>query len=124
MFDDLRGLIQRLDEVGQVTNVDGADWHLEIGTITELMVEHKKPILLFDNIKDYPEGFRIATNVFKTGIALRLGLGIPEGLSDVEVIRYWKDICEQYKPVNYLTIAQIILSLQKNRKIYLFPHSL
>ncbi len=99
MFDDLRGFIQKLDEMGQVTKVDGADWDLEIGTIIELMVEHKKPILLFDNIKDYPAGYRLVTNIFKTGVALRLGLSIPEELSGIEVIRYWKNICEQYNPV-------------------------
>lgn len=99
MFDDLRGLIQKLDELGHLTKVVGADWDLEMGTINELMVEHKKPILLFDKVKGYREGYRIVTNIFRTGIALRLSLGIPEGLSDVDVIRYWKDTCEQYKPV-------------------------
>ena len=99
MFDDLRGFIHKLEQKGQVTKVEGADWELEIGTINELMVERKKPIVLFDKIKGYPQGYRLVTNVFRTGIALRIGLGIPEQLSDVEVIRYWKDVCDQYKPV-------------------------
>ena len=51
MFDDLRGLIQKSDEIGQLTKVEGADGELEMGTINELMVERKKPILLFDKVK-------------------------------------------------------------------------
>ena len=32
---DLRELIQRFDEMGELARVDGADWNLEIGALSE-----------------------------------------------------------------------------------------
>jgi len=99
MFDDLRGFLQKLDEIGQLKKVEGADWDLEIGTINELMAERQGPALLFDKVKGYPAGYRIATNILHTVIGQRLAFGLPEGLSDVQVIKDWKDKWNKYKPV-------------------------
>ena len=99
MFDDLRSFIQALDEVGQLKKVEGADWNLEIGTISELLLERKGPALLFDSVKGYPNGYRVATNLLDTGIKQRLGFGIAKELPDTEVVRDWKDKLRNYKPV-------------------------
>lgn len=99
MFDDLRGYISRLDEIGQLRKVDGADWDLEIGTITELMAERQEPALLFDKVKGYPEGYRIVTNVLYTTMMQKLFFSLPQELSDVEVVKYWKDKLDRYKPI-------------------------
>jgi len=56
MVEDIRSLIEKLDKVGQLRRIDGADWNLEIGTITEIVAQRKGPTLLFDEIKDYPKG--------------------------------------------------------------------
>ena len=62
-FDDLRGFLQALNNMGRLKRVEGADWDLEIGTICELMSERKDGIpLLFDKIKGYPEGYQVAAN--------------------------------------------------------------
>ena len=52
-FRDLRDFIDRLKlELGedQIRVVDGANWNLEIGCLTELMAEKEGPAPLFDNI--------------------------------------------------------------------------
>ena len=61
MVDDLRGFLDSLSQKGKLRTVNNADWDLEIGTINELMAERQGPGLLFDNIKGYPPGFRVAT---------------------------------------------------------------
>ena len=99
MFDDLRSFLQKLDEIGQLKKVEGADWDLEIGTINELMAERQGPALLFDKVKGYPSGYRIATNILHTVIGQRLAFGLPEGLSDVQIIKDWKDKWNKYQPV-------------------------
>ena len=100
MFEDLRAFLQALDDIGQLKRVEGADWDLEIGTITELMHEQDKGgALLFDRIKGYLEGYRVVTGFHQTPVAQKLGLGLPENLPDIEVVRYWKDKCSNYKPV-------------------------
>ena len=40
MTDGIRTLIQKLNETGKLKVVEGADWNLEIGTISILMDEH------------------------------------------------------------------------------------
>ena len=99
MFDDLRGFIQALDERGLIKKVEGVDWDLEMGVITEIMAERQKLALLFDKIKGYPEGYRVANGMYLTTIAQKLAFGIPEELSDVEVVRWWKDKWNEFKPV-------------------------
>jgi UbiD family decarboxylase len=99
LFNDLREFIQRLDEVGQLKRVEGADWDLEIGTLTELMAERLGPALLFDKIKGYPEGYRVLSNTVLSKIEQRVAYNHSDEMSDVEIVRYWKDKWEQYKPV-------------------------
>ena len=98
-FDDLRGFVQRLDEIGQLKKVEGADWDLEIGTLTELMAERLGPALLFDKVKGYPAGYRVVSNTVLTKVGQRVAFGHPEELSDVEIVKYWKDKWNKYKPV-------------------------
>ena len=78
--DQLRGFIAQLEEIGQLKRIDGADWNVEIGAITEVVSDKEGPALLFDNIKGYPKGYRILSNAFRThdrfGVALGLGSGV------------------------------------------------
>ncbi|MGH7905539.1 MAG: UbiD family decarboxylase [Candidatus Binataceae bacterium] len=93
-FRDLRDYIERLVRElgeGEVRTVDGADWNLEIGCITELMAEKEGPALLFDNIAGYPKGFRVMTNFMGTAARCAMALGISPGLPKIEIIRAWKD---------------------------------
>jgi len=100
MINDIRDLIKELDKQGLVKRVEGADPHLEIGTITELICERKGPALIFNKIKGYPEGYRIAVNLIQNQVmGQKLVFGIPEELSDLEVIRWSKDKMVNYKPV-------------------------
>ncbi|MBI2988443.1 MAG: UbiD family decarboxylase, partial [Deltaproteobacteria bacterium] len=45
--------MDQLREGGELREVGGADSHLEIGALTELMEEQGGPALLFDEIKGY-----------------------------------------------------------------------
>jgi 4-hydroxy-3-polyprenylbenzoate decarboxylase len=99
MFDDLRDYLQALDERGWIKKVEGADWNLEIGAIHELMAESFGPALLFDMIKGYPKGYRIATNLNGSKLAQRIAYDFPEELSDVEIVKYWVDKWINLKPI-------------------------
>ncbi len=62
MAEDLRGWLEKVDKMGELRKVEGADWDLEVGCITDLNCKRRDgPVLLFDNIKDYPKGFRVLT---------------------------------------------------------------
>src|SRR3981189_758161 len=59
---DLRSWLEEIRELGELKEVRGADWDLELGAISELNVKKDlPPALLFDEIAGYPKGFRVLT---------------------------------------------------------------
>jgi UbiD family decarboxylase len=61
---DLREFMRLAQETGELTVIEGADPHLEIGALYELSLEHDHPpVLLFDRIKGYPPGYRVLMNI-------------------------------------------------------------
>ena len=53
---DLRQVMEALAAQGELERVEGADWNLELGAITEMLALRDGPALLFDPVKDYPAG--------------------------------------------------------------------
>lgn len=93
VYQDLREFINDVEKLDELMNIDGADPHLEIGAITEVGAGSSLcPMLLFDNIKGYPPGYRIVTNLLHTPQRLALALGLPLDLRGLPFIRAWKDI--------------------------------
>ncbi|OGP98496.1 MAG: hypothetical protein A2026_05675 [Deltaproteobacteria bacterium RBG_19FT_COMBO_46_12] len=99
MSDDLRLFLETLEKMGRLRVVNGADWDLEIGTINELMAERQGPALIFDNIKDYPPGFRVATNLLHHRVGQKLAFGFREDMTDLECVSEWKNRWNEYKPI-------------------------
>jgi UbiD family decarboxylase len=59
---DLRAWLEATRRNGELKDVIGADWNLELGAISELNVKRTaSPALLFDEIASYPKGFRVLT---------------------------------------------------------------
>ena len=80
---DLRDWLEAARGIGQVIDVPGADWDLEIGTISRLNYQRRSPsALLFDEVKDYPPGRRVLTGSLSNprlfGMALRLGTDLDD----------------------------------------------
>ena len=101
-FPDLRAYIAEVERRGQLVRVQGADWDLEVGAITELAATRPNaPMLLFDAIKDYQPGFRVLTNLTSGTSSLRERLiyGVPLDISDAEAVFYWKEALKQVQPV-------------------------
>src|SRR5207245_10815897 len=62
---DLRDWIARVDAMGQLTRIDGADPNLELGGIVDLYQwDMGNPALLFDHIVGHRPGYRLLANVF------------------------------------------------------------
>jgi UbiD family decarboxylase len=59
---DLRAWLSEVRRFGELRDVKGAHWNLELGAISELNVKKEAPpALLFDEIQGYPKGFRVLT---------------------------------------------------------------
>ena len=75
---DMRGYIEVLEGMGELRRIDGADLKTEVGALTELAADKEGPALLFSNFKDYPAGFRVISNVFRTCKRTGPAMGINE----------------------------------------------
>lgn len=66
--------------------VENVHWDLELSTLAEIINERSKtrPAIIFDRIRDYPQGYRIAANLVSSVGRLALTLGMKAGLSDMD----------------------------------------
>src|SRR5262245_26291183 len=104
-IDDLRGWLDVVDRLGEVRTVEGANWDLEIGAVSEANYKRPSPpALLFDNVPGYAPGLRVLTastaNARRLGITMRLG----ENCDDRTLIHElrdgparWTDEAEKYR---------------------------
>lgn len=76
-FNDLREWLTCAQEIGEVTTVEGADPHLEIGTMVQIDGQNQGPALLFDKVKGYKKGLRILTNSMANIKTVNLTFGMP-----------------------------------------------
>ena len=69
---DLRVFLREVKAAGELQEISGAHWNLELGALTELFAEQTPtPALLFDGIPDYPKGRRVLSNVLSRRCANR-----------------------------------------------------
>jgi 4-hydroxy-3-polyprenylbenzoate decarboxylase len=66
-----------------------ADWNLEIGTLTEAAADKidAPPMLVFDKIKGYPKGFRMASLPLASAKRIALIAGLPIDKTKLELVR-------------------------------------
>jgi 4-hydroxy-3-polyprenylbenzoate decarboxylase len=116
---DLREFIAELDKTAELRVVNGADWNLEVGTITELSGEIAGPALLFNNIKGYPEGYRIITNVISTPRRLAIALSLPVDISPIELVRLVKEKFKELKPIPPVEVTDgpVLQNIQENEAV-------
>ena len=99
-YRDLREYIEAVDRLGELRRVDGADWDLELGAITEVAARATNPkVVLFDDIKGYPRGFRVMVNAVCSAATTGLAFGLDPTLSGMDMIRAWKKKLQSYKPL-------------------------
>lgn len=83
----LRTFIDQISAKGELTEVHGAHWDMEIGAIAEL--NYKKAnskALLFDNIVGYDAGQRILTGAIASPGRLGRTLNLGNDLNDLELV--------------------------------------
>ena len=88
---NLRTFIDRLKQAGKLKELRNAHWDLEIGALTEITAEaEERSALLFDSIPDYPEGYRVLSNVLRSPESDALALGMPSEIRGLDVVQTLK----------------------------------
>lgn len=100
-MEDLRQFISKVKELGELREIEGADWDLEIGAMTYMAARSPNPpALLFDRIKDYPAGYRLFAIPYSNDRRIALTLGLPLEASKLELVKVLRDrLKEPFKPV-------------------------
>lgn len=100
IFKDMREFIVQVERAGECKVLEGADWNLEIGLITEWQsYVPNSPMLVFDRIKGYPAGYRVVTNAFSSPLRTALALGLPGKPTGMELVRQIKDSIGRVKMI-------------------------
>src|SRR5260221_9576834 len=125
---DLLPWLAQVGELGELRDVRGADWNLELGAISELNVKKAvPPALLFDEIKGYPRGFRVLTCSTSSPARLSSILRLPiqkthKGL--VEALRgkpaQWQAAAPQYDTL-VVSSGPVFENLQNPVALLSFP---
>jgi UbiD family decarboxylase len=99
-FESLRDYLQAVEQRGLLQTIEGADWNLEIGSITEIVAfSPQLRALLFDRIKGHTPGFRVATNLYGSQRLQALALGLPDDLSGIDLVARWRERSKRLVPL-------------------------
>src|SRR5262249_38281629 len=98
---DLRSWIAAVERLGELKVIEGADWDVELGAITELghHLGEKSHALLFDNIKGYPQGYRVLSNSMNTVNRVATTLHMENGHTRLGFIHALK---QRIHDINYI----------------------
>ncbi len=84
--EDLRDWLAKVESMGELKRIEGADWNLEIACFADPKVSGEmRSVFLFDNVKDYPSGFRFCNPRLVTEGQTTLTLNLPKA-SQMEII--------------------------------------
>ena len=98
---DMRSYLERLDEMGEIKRIEGADLDTEVGALTEHMGDIESQALLFDGFAGFPKGFRIISNLFRTCPRSAVAMGLPTDVKGVDFLHAWRKRALEFQPLPY-----------------------
>ena len=97
---DLRVFLERIKTAGELQVIQGGHWNLEIGAITEIFAESLDTrALLFEEIVDYPRGYRVLSNILKSPFREALALGMSPETTAIQLVKEVKSRLVKFKPI-------------------------
>ncbi len=91
-FNDHRDFFEVLEKNGELARISTeVDWDIEAGAIGRRTYEREGPCLLFENVKDYPKGFRISNGTSGTWSRVALAMGLPKDASVRDISRVYEE---------------------------------
>lgn len=101
MLEDLRGFINAAEKLSLVKKIENANCEEEIGAIADMLGnDANPPLLLYDKIKGYPEGFRIAANCTISPKLCAIALGLDASQSNIGIMKEYRKRVENLKPIS------------------------
>jgi len=119
-YRDLRTWLRQVEEMGELKTIKGANWDLEIGVLAEhIMRANQQPAVIFDQIVDYPAGYRILVNESGSRKRAALTLGLSTDLDEPGLINAWREKRRSLRPVppQYVEDGPILENVLKDGDI-------
>ena len=121
---DLRSWLQEVDELGQLITVNDAHWDLELAILAEIINDRSKtrPAIVFDKIRGYPKGYRVAVNLLSSVQRLALTMGMDPSISEFEFVQRWRRQVKSIRPLEPTKVkdAPLFENVQKGGEVDLF----
>src|SRR5437764_5881232 len=122
--DDLREFIKRAEEAGEIVRIKGADPHLEMGTLGEI-VNHARPeppALLFEDVPGYPKGMRLISGATNSSKRLAIALGLPVPSCPLDVVRAYRNRMKEHRPIPPKTVrtGAVFENIDRDGEVDLF----
>src|SRR5690242_11624129 len=122
--EDVREFIARAEEQGEILRVPGADPHLEMGTLGEI-VNHARPeppALLFEDVPGYPKGMRLISGATNSSKRLAIALGLPVPSCPLDVVRAYRDRMKEHGPIPPKTVGNgpVLENIDRDGEVDLF----
>src|SRR6266478_8250812 len=98
---DLREWLARVDSLGELKRVTGANSEEDIGAVTE-MLDHTEdsPCVLFDEIPNFEQGYRVLVNSMGSRKRQAVTLGLdPDEASHDRLLRFWRELLKGFAPI-------------------------
>jgi 4-hydroxy-3-polyprenylbenzoate decarboxylase len=104
---DLRRWLTEVESVGQLEHISGAHWDLEIGALTEIILERMTtpPAVLFEKVPGFDPDRRVLANMLETLQRTALTLNLPTDLKTISLIDALRAKLAALQPVKAKTVA-------------------
>jgi len=98
---ELRQWLSKVSDIGELHEMKGVHWNLEIGAIADLVYRNAKgikPALCFSEIPDYPPDYKIVIGMLGSPRRLALTLGLQEEEANLtNLVNKFRDIINDIK---------------------------
>ncbi len=126
---DLRDFVKVAESYGELKHLKGVDPNLEMGSIAELVYnkgKDPKPILLFEDIPDYPTGYQCLFGLLGSPRRVAMGLGLAaDQIERRRILLEWRKKNKDSTPIppKMVTTSPADSNLQKGGQVDLskFP---
>jgi 4-hydroxy-3-polyprenylbenzoate decarboxylase len=98
---DLRKWLDEVEKMGELRTLTDVEWDLELGAITEMLAfRDDGPATVFDQVKGYPPGFRVAVNTLGSPKRRASVMGISPNLErPLEQVQAWREKTKNIKMI-------------------------
>jgi 4-hydroxy-3-polyprenylbenzoate decarboxylase len=120
---DLREWLRRVQDIGELAELQGVHWDKEMGSLTQLVHEQildAPPALLFSGIPGYPENFRTLYGMLSSPKRLAMTLGISyQGNHRLELLKAFRQKLNSVRliPPREVTRGPVLENVLRGEKV-------